>query len=142
MLEESDMSYYFGGIKEFSLEQIESEVLNESIYLDVFAGSDLRLKTNVKEIPHSLESLKKLDVIKYNWTPDVQNDLTVGHGEQVGLVAQQVAEIFPELVKKDEKSGYLAVNYQKLTAHLLVAIKELSHQVEIQNQRINKLEKH
>lgn len=134
------MAYYFGGLKEYSLEQIESEVLNESIYLDVFAGSDLRLKTNVKEIPTSLESLKKLDVIMYNWTPEVQNKLISGSGDQVGLVAQQVAEVFPELVKKDQDTGYLTVNYQKLTAHLLVAIKELSGQIADQKQQIENIQ--
>ena len=34
--------YNFGGIKDCNLEQIENEVLNDSVYLDVFAGSDIR----------------------------------------------------------------------------------------------------
>lgn len=136
------MTYYFGGIKEYSLEQIENEVLNESVYLDVFAGSDLRLKENIQEVPSTIKSLQKLDVIKYSWKPEIKNHLTQNEGEQVGVVAQQVVEFFPELVKKDSETGYLTVNYSKLTAHLLVAIKELNTLVETQNQRITQLEKH
>ena len=126
--------YYFGGLKEFNLEQIESEVLNESIYLDVFAGSDMRLKTEVRDLGSTLDSISKLDTILYKWNPEVPSPLAIGEGDQVGLVAQQVAEVFPELVKKEETTGHLMINYPKLTTHLVSAVKEL-------NQRIQELEK-
>lgn len=134
--------YAFGGIKEFNLEQIETEVLNESLYLDVFAGSDMRLKTNVEEMTGTLDKITQLDAITYQWRGDVNPEYAKDvEGTQVGLVAQQVAEVFPELVKKDEQTGYLAVNYTKLTAHLVVAIKELNHIVQDQQKRIAALEK-
>ncbi len=126
--------YYFGGVKEFNLEQIESEVLNESIYLDVFAGSDMRLKTDVRDLGATLDSISKLDTILYKWNPEVSSPLATGEGEQVGLVAQQVAELFPELVRKEETTGHLMINYPKLTTHLVSAVKEL-------NQRVQELEK-
>ncbi len=143
------MGYYFGGIKEFSLEQIESEVLNESVYLDVFAGSDLRLKSEVRELPKTLSSLGKLDAILYTWNQDTASQFKGNQfkgsqaqsRQQVGLIAQQVAEVFPELVAKDQETGFLAVNYQKLTTHLLVAIQELNAKIEAQERRIDLLEK-
>jgi hypothetical protein len=158
------VGYYFGGIKEFSLEQIESEVLNESVYLDVFAGSDLRLKSEVRELPKTLSSLGKLDAILYTWNQDTASQFKGNQfkgnqfkgnqfkgnqfkgsqaqsRQQVGLIAQQVAEVFPELVAKDQETGFLAVNYQKLTTHLLVAIQELNAKIEAQERRIDLLEK-
>lgn len=133
--------YNFGGLKEYSLEQIEAEVLSESTYLDVFAGSDLRLKKDVQGLSGTLDSIQKLDAIKYQWNEEIDNHLTSDRsGTQVGLIAQQVAEVFPEIVKKDETTGYLTVNYGRLTTHLLVAIKELSEVVKTQNQRIADLE--
>ncbi len=132
--------YNFGGLKEFNLEQIESEVLNESAYLDVFAGSDLRLKTDIREISGSLEKLKNLDAILYKWNPETISG--VNHSTvQVGLVAQQVAEVFPELVKKDVETDRLAVNYTKMTAHLVVAVKELTEIINRQDERIADLER-
>lgn len=138
----NDKAYNFGGIKEYNLEQIETEVLSESIYLDVFAGSDLRLKTDVTEVFSALDSIKKLDAISYRWNPEIKNQLTEGDSNdmQTGLVAQQVAEVFPELVRKDEATGFLAINYSRLTTHLLVAIKEISQQLDIQNNKIAALE--
>lgn len=135
------MKYYFGGIKEFNLEQIESEVLSESVYLDVFAGSDLRLKENVKNIPSVLSQLNKLDAISFTWKQDIQDFQVEGKNlPQVGLIAQQVAEVFPELVRRDEKSGFLTVNYTKITTHLLAGFKELNQIVQSQEVRIKELE--
>jgi hypothetical protein len=59
--------YNFGQIKSFDLAQIETEVLNESIYLDVFAGSDLRLKKDVEPLKNSLDKILSLDGITYLW---------------------------------------------------------------------------
>lgn len=137
----NESAYYFGSLKEYNLEQIESEVLSESIYLDVFAGSDLRLKSDVNEMRTALASIKKLDAISYSWNPEINNHLTAHTGgQQVGLVAQQVADVFPELVRKDESTGFLTINYSRLTTHLLVALKEVSEQVELQNKKIIALE--
>ena len=134
-------SYYFGGLKEYSLEQIEAEVLSESTYLDVFAGSDLRLKENVKTFSSTLASINKLDAISFQWNSEIQNHLTDDSKTgQVGLIAQHVAEVFPDLVRKDEATGYLTVNYGRLTTHLMVAIKELSTKIEEQNKKIEQLE--
>ncbi len=89
-----------------------------------------------------LAKLSGVDAITYQWRADANPTLAKDtEAVQVGLVAQQVAEIFPELVKKDETTGYLTVNYTKLTAHLVVAIKELNSLVQDQQLRIEALEK-
>lgn len=137
-----DGEYYFGGLKEYDLEQIENEVLSESVYLDVFAGSDIRFKTEVSEITDVLNKLNRLDAIKYRWSDEAPAVITAHQKtEQIGLVAQQVFETFPELVVKDEKNDVLLVNYTKVTPFLLAGIKELSKLVEDLTTRVETLEK-
>lgn len=53
--ENSKPDYHFGGIKTYSLEEIEKEVLNDNVYLDVFAGSDLRFKENIRPLSNVLK---------------------------------------------------------------------------------------
>jgi Chaperone of endosialidase len=129
-----------GGIQEFNLEQIESEVLGDNIYLDVFAGSDFRLKQDIQPLEGSLSKVASLEGVRFSWKPE-QSSAHTSTGPQVGLIAQQVAECMPELTRRDLETGYLAVNYSKLTAFLVEAIKELKAKAEAQEQRIADLEK-
>jgi len=132
-------TYVFGGIKEFNLEQIETEILNDNIYIDVFAGSDIQLKTEVKPTAPALAAIRRLDTITYKWNDKVPAN--ADSSTQLGVSAQQVAAEFPELVKKDAATGFLAVNYTKLSVHLISAIKELADQNEALEARIRALEK-
>ncbi|MCB0368523.1 MAG: tail fiber domain-containing protein, partial [Bdellovibrionales bacterium] len=138
-IDSSDLNqdvYFFGGLKEYNLDQIETEVLHENIYLDVFAGSDLRLKKNIIPLEKTLSKVNNLETILFNWDESVKSKFNSGNNErEVGLIAQQVAIEFPELVKKDTETGFLTVNYTKLTTHLVEAIKELSQIVEEQTDK-------
>lgn len=131
--------FRFGGIKSFDLEEIESEVLNESIYLDVFAGSDLRLKKKIKPLKDALTKVTQLTGVNYEWKPR-KGAHKIPKGAQSGLIAQQVAVLMPELVQMDEGSKILAVNYSKLTSYLVEAIKELNEKILVQEKRIRQLE--
>ena len=132
-------TYSFGQIKEFNLAEIESEVLNESIYLDVFAGSDLRLKKDIEPLINPLEKILSLDGISYLWNENTAST-AAPKNIQTGLVAQQVATVFPDLVKKDSATGMLAINYTKLTPYLIESIKELKNMIDAQNEKIIQLE--
>lgn len=96
--------------------------------------SDRRLKRDFSPLKHSLVGLRKLNGYHYFWK-DASKDQT----RQTGLIAQEVAEVFPELVNED-KEGYLSVNYVGLIPHLLEAVKELNEQNEALISRIRKLE--
>ncbi|OFZ21445.1 MAG: hypothetical protein A2X94_08020 [Bdellovibrionales bacterium GWB1_55_8] len=132
--------YYFGGIKEFNLEQIETEVLNESIYLDVFAGSDLRLKKNVLPIEDALSKVLQIEGVRFEWNPEAPGAPKNGT-PQAGLIAQDVAAVMPELVRADRDTGMLAVEYSKLVSYLVEAVKDLNAIVLKQEARIRALEK-
>ena len=129
----------FGSIKEFDLEQIENEVLNQSIYLDVFAGSDLRIKKDVSTIQNALVKIQNLDGIHFRWDDTVNSHISKPSGQQSGLVAQQVFEHMPELIQKDTATGYMAVNYTKIIPYLVESIKELKAHCDKQSEEIEKL---
>lgn len=92
--------------------------------------SDIRYKKEVEGLQGSLSNVLKMRGVSYQWDlnsswsgPNVQD-------EQVGLIAQEVEKIYPQLVSTDE-DGYKSVAYNKLTPILLEAIKE--QQVMIQS---------
>lgn len=97
--------------------------------------SDARFKQHVRPLVGALAGVVALQAVRYDW-----NTLGVQHGgaagaEQVGLLAQEVEKIYPELVSTD-KDGYKAVNYAQLTPVLIEALKEQQQQLEILEKQV------
>ena len=91
--------------------------------------SDDRMKTNLGNIPNALEKLKTLNGFYYE-----ANELAQSMGyevkKEVGVSAQQVQEIMPEVVAPAPiNENYLTVRYERLVPLLIEAIKELEAQV-------------
>ncbi len=89
-----------------------------------YSTSDGRLKRNVAPLESSLDKVSNLQGVSYQWKTDAYSDYGLTEGKQIGLVAQDVQRVLPELVSED-KNGYKAVSYTQLTAVLVEAIKEL-----------------
>lgn len=87
--------------------------------------SDIRLKKDVEPLDGSLERVLRLEGISYNWKDEKLAYL----GRQIGLSAQNVEEVFPDVVMEDE-NGSKSIAYLELIAPIIEAIKE-------QNQIIN-----
>jgi len=102
---------------------------------DVIAyySSDARFKDNIQTLSNVLEKLDKIRGVEFDWNGD--QDVYEGH--DIGVIAQEIEAAFPELVK-DRKDGYKGVRYEKLTAVLLQAVKELKEKVETLEKKINK----
>jgi endosialidase-like protein/trimeric autotransporter adhesin len=86
--------------------------------------SDARFKSNILPITSSLSSLLKLNGYTYNW-----KDKTQDSTRQIGLIAQEVQQLFPELVKEN-KTGELSVNYSGLIPLLITGMKEQQKQID------------
>ena len=86
--------------------------------------SDRRLKRNFQFIPDPLEKLQSLNGYYYHWQTDRKDQ-----SQQVGLLAQEVEAIFPEVVSTDSK-GIKSLDYSKLTALLIETNKALRTKVE------------
>lgn len=101
--------------------------------IQAFQTSDSRFKLNIEPIRDGLafEVLDKLKISEFDWDPDKEETpYTVRvEGHDVGLIAQQVQEVMPELVAT-RPDGSLAVNYFKLIPYLVAAVQDLKAQVE------------
>jgi hypothetical protein len=92
-----------------------------------FASSDERLKENLELIGNAVEKVEAIGGYTYNWIP-MEGVHVYGDMKDVGVIAQEVEKILPELVS-DRENGYKAVKYDKLTALLIQAVKELSARI-------------
>ncbi|WP_118975209.1 tail fiber domain-containing protein [Taibaiella koreensis] len=69
----------------------------------------------------------------------MQKDQDQTGPKRLGLIAQEVEKVFPELVKKDS-SNYLYVDYIGLIPVMIEGIKEQEELIEVQNAKIKELE--
>ena len=108
--------------------------VNGTIYATNFSTtSDLRLKENVKKIESSFaDNIRLLNPVSYTlkqdsaWKNDV--DAKELQGTHYGLIAQEVQQIYPDLVY--ERGGKLSINYIELIPMLIMKVQELSAEVE------------
>jgi len=100
-----------------------------------FASSDERLKTNKVLIKGALFKVNQLGGYEFDWIPMIGIHENEGH--DIGVIAQEVEKVFPEIVTTRD-SGYKAVKYEKLTAVLIEAVKELSNEIKELKKQINK----
>ena len=91
-----------------------------------FASSDERLKENVEAIGSAVEKVEAIGGYTFDWIP--MEGIHVHSGHDIGVIAQEIEAVLPELVTTRD-NGYKAVKYDKLTAVLIQAVKELSERV-------------
>jgi len=84
-----------------------------------FTSSDDRLKDDQTPISGALQKISTLDPIEFNWS-DKQGSYS---GRDIGLIAQQVQSIAPEIVT-ERSDGYLAMKYDKMVPLLVGAIQD------------------
>ena len=102
-----------------------------------FASSDERLKENLEPIGSATEKVGKLKGYTFDWIS--MPEIHVHSGHDVGIIAQEVEKVLPEVVETRE-NGYKAVKYEKLTALLIQAVNEQQNQIEDLTTKINWLE--
>ena len=96
-------------------------------------SSDLALKQNISPIENSLEKITQLNGVAFDWT-DESDESRLFPARQLGVIAQEVEQVFPELVGTDHR-GYRFVRYEKLVAPLVEAVKALK----ARNEELKKL---
>jgi hypothetical protein len=104
--------------------------------------SDVNFKTNIANLTGMKDKLMLLRPVSYNLKPDVEGiaiDKTQ-NSPQFGFIAQELQEIFPDMVAKQE-NGVLGIRYTELIPVLVQAIKEQQEEIDTLNKRITELEK-
>ena len=97
-------------------------------------NSDARTKENVVEISDCISKVKAMRGVYYNRT-DFNTDVT-----KVGVIAQEVEAVLPELVLESPETGLKSVAYSELSSVLINAIEEQQEIIEDLKTRITKLE--
>jgi len=64
-----------------------------------------------------------LQGVTYKWNKDKGNGAGYKTGKQIGLIAQEVEKVLPELLHTDSK-GYKTLSYDKLAPVIIEAMKE------------------
>jgi hypothetical protein len=90
-----------------------------------YASSDKRLKDNITPIPNALDKVSAIGGYEFDWNDNQETY----EGHDVGVIAQEVEEVMPEVVTTRE-DGYKAVKYEKMVPLLIEAIKEQQKQID------------
>ena len=113
--------------------------------------SDARVKQDIEEFPSALEKMKALRTVKFNWI----NEERRGEHKEIGLIAQEVKEIYPELIgtidaidatedpetlEKIPGEERYFMFYEKLSVVLLKAMQEQQELIETLQTKVAALE--
>ena len=101
-----------------------------------FASSDKRLKKNIINIENPIDKIKKLNGISFEWKDGY--DKRVQNKINLGVIAQEVQKVLPEVVKERD-DGYLAVKYEQLVPVLIEGMKEQQTQIDELKQKLEEL---
>ncbi len=91
--------------------------------------SDARFKKDIEPIHNSLDKIRQINGVTYYYRSTEFKDLGFTDKQQVGVIAQEVEKVLPQLVFTDDK-GYKAVDYTKLVPLLIEGIKEQQKQID------------
>jgi hypothetical protein len=101
--------------------------------------SDERLKDDVNQIKGALNIVEQMRGVDYTWNKGSRKGQ-----KDIGVIAQEVEKVIPEIVKEyiievgefeGDDTSYKAVDYEKLSAVLIEAVKELSARVRVLEER-------
>ncbi|MEX0812753.1 MAG: tail fiber domain-containing protein [Chitinophagales bacterium] len=101
--------------------KVRSDGINET--------SDARLKKNVKSLENALDKVMALRGVNYEWRTEEFPDKEFSEGVELGVIAQEVEKILPEIVDTDDE-GYKSVQYSHMVPLLIEAIKEQQAEID------------
>jgi len=94
--------------------------------------SSRRWKTNTQPIPEALDKVQRLRGVSFDWKANGKHD--------IGLIAEEVGEVIPEVVAYEENgTDAKSVDYARLVTVLIEAIKEQQQEIEQQQEAMETL---
>lgn len=102
--------------------------------------SDRRFKSDIENLENVLEKIDRINAVSFEWNEENESTEDMTGRRAIGVIAQEVEEVFPEMVSTYEDAGFKSVNYDQLTAVLLEAVKELKTRNDDLLKRIDALE--
>ena len=102
---------------------------NANFYAHSHTYSDERLKQDIFPLSNALSSILQLQGVSFYWEENLAHQLNLPSTSQVGFIAQEVEQIYPELIAIDSMS-YKSIDYSKFSPILVEAIKEQQTQID------------
>lgn len=112
--------------------------VNGTLYANVASPSDSSLKTNVLNLDRALERVLQLRGVSFDWN-DVAKSKGQMTGRDIGLIAQEVERVIPEVVTIDA-NNIRNVCYDKLVPLLIEAIKEQQTTIDDLRNRLDEVD--
>ena len=109
----------------------ETSTFNSIQVKNVYNYSDARAKNNIQVMKNGLNYITRLNPVSYNFS-DVSNNTKFkngGDGKEIGLLAQEVEEVLPNVVLTDPDGNKL-INYTAIIPVMIDAIKSLKQEIE------------
>ena len=123
----NEIDFYCGGQLDFRMENDGDFHAEGDVYaFSTTVSSDIALKENINVIPNALDKISQLKGVSFDWK---RKD----RGSSVGLIAQDVEKVLPELVKETTALGgndsHKNLNYNGIIGLLVESIKELKEEI-------------
>lgn len=97
---------------------------------DFNSASDINLKQNIQKIDNPIDKIIKIDGVKFDWR--------LNNKPSMGVIAQNIEEVLPELVSG---GGSKTVNYNGIIGLLIECVKTQQEQIDELNRRLDELSK-
>jgi uncharacterized membrane protein len=105
-----------------------------------------RSKDNITKLENVLSTTKKIEGVRFTWNPEhpkIKNNKSIGakhafEGGAIGVIAQQVEKIVPEIVSTD-MDGFKSVNYGWMVSLGIGSVQEQQRRIDSIYKKINKL---
>lgn len=95
--------------------------------------SDQRLKENIVDLPSQLDNIMALRPVEFDYIE------SMGGGHQIGFIAQEVKEVYPDVVSEDSDGMLMLTDMNKNDARLIKAIQEMKTIIDTQASTITAL---
>ena len=130
------LNFGWSGYNAMTLDKAAKLTVNGNVSAFTFIQtSDLRLKTNIEPLTNVISSIKQLNGVKFNFKTKSSDK------KSIGLIAQDVEKVFPELVMTDDTDDKIkSVSYTNMVGVLVEAVKEQQKMIEDQQKMINDLQ--
>lgn len=118
------------------------QVAGDIIANSIAGSSDARFKSNINPIENSLQKVQQLRGVTFDWKTEEFPERAFSDNRALGFIAQEVEKVLPEVVQTEKTAeGYKSVQYDKVVALLVEAIKEQQKQIEVLQKEIKKIKK-
>ena len=115
--------------------------VNGSLFATSGCGcaSDLRLKEAIEPVRNALAKVLAITGVTFEFDRANHPEMNLPEGRQMGLIAQEVEQVAPELVMTPEGDGFKALKYGNAIALVIEAMKEQQELIEEQAAQIERL---